>query len=95
MARLKAHILVGADEGRGTRSTVSRVPQPSSAPIGAEGRAVSQPFLMENMLLKTSYTFKTSYGVTPEPQTTLGAPSVHGPSLKTSTKFSTSRCRYI
>jgi hypothetical protein len=37
---------------------------------------------MENLLLKTPYKFKKSYGGTLEPQTTQDAPWLHGPSLK-------------
>jgi hypothetical protein len=37
---------------------------------------------MQNLLLKTPYKFKKSYGGTPEPQTTHDAPWLHGPSLK-------------
>ena len=36
---------------------------------------------MQNLLLKTPYKFKKSYGGTPEPQTTQDAPWLHGPSL--------------
>jgi hypothetical protein len=53
------------------------------------GRAVSQPFLVQNMRLKIPYKFKTSYGGPPEPQAALGTPSAHGPpSLKNVTKLS-------
>jgi hypothetical protein len=37
---------------------------------------------MQNLLLKTPYKFKKSYGGTPEPQTAQDAPWLHGPSLK-------------
>ena len=37
---------------------------------------------MQNLLSKTPYKFKKSYGGTPEPQTPQDAPSLHGPSLK-------------
>ena len=37
---------------------------------------------MENLLLKTPYKFKKSYGGTPEPQTPQDAPWLRGPSLK-------------
>ena len=37
---------------------------------------------MENLLLKTPYKFKKSYGGTPEPQTAQDAPWLCGPSLK-------------
>ena len=37
---------------------------------------------MENLMLKTPYKFKKSYGGTPGPQTAQGAPWVHGRSLK-------------
>jgi hypothetical protein len=37
---------------------------------------------MENLLLKTPYKFKKSYGGTPEPQTPQDAPRLRGPSLK-------------
>jgi hypothetical protein len=45
------------------------------------GRAVPQPFLVENLLLKIPYMyiFKHSYGGTLEPQTAQDAPSVQGP----------------
>jgi hypothetical protein len=36
---------------------------------------------MQNLLLKTPYKFKKSYGGTPEPQTAHDAPWLHGPSL--------------
>jgi hypothetical protein len=55
---------------------------PSSIPQGYLGRAVPQPFLTENLLLKTPYKFKKSYCGTPEPQTVQDAPWLHGPSLK-------------
>jgi hypothetical protein len=37
---------------------------------------------MQNLLSKTPYRFKKSYGGTPEPQTAQDAPWLHGPSLK-------------
>jgi hypothetical protein len=37
---------------------------------------------MENLLPKTPYKFKKSYGGTPEPQTPQDAPWLRGPSLK-------------
>ena len=37
---------------------------------------------MENLLSKTPYKFKKSYGGTPEPQTPQDAPWLRGPSLK-------------
>jgi hypothetical protein len=37
---------------------------------------------MQNLLLKTPYKFKKSYGGTPEPQTAQDAPWLRGPSLK-------------
>jgi hypothetical protein len=37
---------------------------------------------MENLLLKTPYKFKKSYGGTPEPQTPQDAPWLRGPSLR-------------
>jgi hypothetical protein len=37
---------------------------------------------VENLLLKTPYKFKKSYGGTPEPQTAQDAPWLRGPSLK-------------
>jgi hypothetical protein len=40
---------------------------------------VSQEKLVENLLLKTPYKFKKSYGGTPEPQTAQDAPWLHGP----------------
>ena len=56
------------------------MPQPSFNPVGASGRAVSQPFLMENLLLKTPYKLKKiSHGGTPELQAAPGAPSARGP----------------
>jgi hypothetical protein len=45
---------------------------------GSLGRAISQPFLMENLLLKTPHKFKKSCGGTAEPQTTQDAPFAHG-----------------
>ena len=59
-------------------------PQPSSVSHGSLYGAVSQPFLMQNLLLKilVPYKFKKSYGGTPEPQTTQDATWLHGPSLK-------------
>ena len=39
---------------------------------------------MENLLPKTPYKFKKSYGGTPEPQTPQDAPWLRGPSLKKS-----------
>ena len=44
---------------------------------------------MENLLSKTPYKFKNSYGGTPEPQTAQDAPWLRGPSLNTfSSSFS-------
>jgi hypothetical protein len=37
---------------------------------------------VQNLLLKTPYKFKKSYGGTPEPQTPQDAPWLRGPSLK-------------
>jgi hypothetical protein len=37
---------------------------------------------VQNLLSKTPYKFKNSYGGTPEPQTAQDAPWLHGPSLK-------------
>ena len=39
---------------------------------------------MQNLLSKTPYRFKKSYGGTPEPQTAWDAPRLRGPSLKKS-----------
>jgi hypothetical protein len=39
--------------------------------------------LVENLLMKTPYKFKKSYGGTPEAQNAQEAPWLHGPSLKT------------
>jgi hypothetical protein len=55
--------------------------QTKAEEVGAV-RAVSQGKLVENLLLKTPYKFKDSYGGTPEPQTAHDAPWLHGPSLK-------------
>ena len=60
---------------------VPRVPQPPSIPKISLGRAVSQPSLMQNLVLETPYTFKKSYGITPEPQTAQDTPWLHGSSL--------------
>jgi hypothetical protein len=57
---------------------VARAPQPSIISLGG---AVSQPFLAQNLLLKTSYKFKKLYGGTLAPQTTQDAPRLHGPYL--------------
>jgi hypothetical protein len=60
----------------------------SSGPKISLGRAVPQPFLGENLLVKTPYKFKNSYGSTPEPQTAQDAPWQHGLSLNKSKFFS-------
>ena len=40
------------------------------------------PSVAQNLLPKTPYKFKKSYGGTPEPQTPQDAPWLRGPSLK-------------
>ena len=49
--------------------------------VGSLNRAVSELFLVENLLLKISYKSKNPYGGTPEPHTTHDAPWLHEPSL--------------
>ena len=53
---------------------VPRAPQHSSVPLGSLVRAVSEEKLVQNLLLKTPYKSKKSYGGTPEPQNPQDAP---------------------
>jgi hypothetical protein len=87
--------ILGVGEGWGARAIVGQAPQPSSIPKISLVRAVSQPFLMQILLLKTPYKLKNRMAVhTLKPQTAHDAPWLHGPSLKKTvskfgTKFST------